>query len=93
MNRALGANMSDTAELIEAARAILPFLEASTDSHNELKKADTMPLMEAVAYLMKIQPQYDEAPAQQLRREAGEMEARDIAIERFRAAVAAFEEG
>jgi hypothetical protein len=34
-----------------------------------------------------------ETPAQRLRREADEMEAKDAAIERLRAAVAAFEEG
>ena len=79
------------AELLAASRALLPFLDASTDSDNAIKEADTMPPMEAVAYLMKIRPRYDETPAEKLRRQADELEAKDAAIARFRAAVAAFE--
>jgi len=67
--------MSDTTrELYEAATALLPFLEASTD---RIDLDQLIPL--------------GETPAQRLRRKADELEAKDAAIQRFRAAVAAFE--
>jgi len=74
-----------TMELLEAALVLLPFLKTSTDSCNEIKKADATLPDDAIAPL--------ETPAQRLRREADEMEAKDAAIERLRAAVAAFENG
>jgi hypothetical protein len=68
-------------ELFEAARALLPFLNASTDDRE----------LSALDYLRKNSPPACETTAQRLRREAGEIEAKDAAINRFRAAVAAFE--
>jgi len=66
--------MSDkTQELYQAAKALLPFLEASTD-----KSKDCLDRFR----LSKVE---------RLRQEADEMEAKDAAIQRFRAAVAAFE--
>jgi hypothetical protein len=79
-----------TMELLEAALVLLPYLKTSTDQYNDIKKADTLPPDEAIALLRKgTRP--PETPAQRLRREADEMEAKDAAIERLRAAVAAFE--
>jgi len=77
-------------ELLEAAKAVLPLLKASTDQYNALKKAVGMPLRDASDYLRKLAEKPDETPADSLRREADEMEAKDAAIKRFRAAVAAF---
>ena len=82
-----------TTELLKAALMLLPFLKASTDDCKDIKKAESMPPKAAAAYLMELGPWYDETPAQRLRREADEIEAKDAAIKRFRAAVAAFEEG
>jgi hypothetical protein len=65
-------------ELYEAATALLPFLEASTDPSD---------------YLNKALQHKDETQAQRLRRQADEIEAKDAAIHRFRAAAVAFEEG
>ena len=74
--------MRDTArELYEAAKALLPFLKASTDD-SELSTID---------YLRKNSPPACETTAQRLRREADEIEAKDAAINRFRKAVAALE--
>ena len=68
--------MTKESELYEAAKAVLEYLKASTD--------DTTALVDLV-YRHRI------APADRLRREADEIEARDAAIIRFRDAVAAFD--
>ena len=60
-----------TDELIEAAKALLPHLESSTDKHQGF--GDLM--------LPRVE---------RLRKEAADLEAKDAAIKRFRAAVAAF---
>lgn len=78
--------------LIEAAKAVLPYLKASTDRYNELKAVDAMSRKEADAWLRKSLEQPDETPAQKLRREADEMEAKDADIKRFREAIAACNE-
>ena len=59
--------------LYEAAVALLPHLEASTDKRG-------------AAWMEEVR---NYTRAQRLRREADEIEARDAAIERFRKAVAA----
>jgi hypothetical protein len=69
-----------TMELIEAALMLLPHLKASTD---DLK-------LEPLDYLRKNATPKGETPAQRMRREADELEAKDAAILRFRAAIAAF---
>jgi len=63
-------------ELYAAAKAMLPFLEVSTDES---------------AYFKKVLEHKGETQAQRLRRQADEIEAKDAAIVRFRAAVAAAE--
>ena len=75
-------------ELLEAAKALLPFLKASTDHFDMLAEADTNPPSEAIA-LIRSHQRPRETPAQRLRREADELEAKDAAIQRFRTAVAA----
>jgi hypothetical protein len=69
-----------TMELLEAAVMLLPYLKASTD---DLK-------LESLEYLRKNAAHKGETPAQRMRREADELEAKDAAILRFRAAIAAF---
>ena len=85
--------MSDkSTELLEAAKAVLPFLAASTDNRDRLAEIEAMgekPRSEAVDWIIARQK---EAPAERLRREADEMEAKDAAVKRFRAAVAAMVE-
>jgi hypothetical protein len=74
--------VSDAArELFEAAKAVLPFLKASTDDSE----------LSALEYLERTSPPPCETTARRLQREADEIEAKDAVIERFRAAVAAFE--
>jgi len=74
--------VSDAArELLEAAKAVLPFLKVSTDDSE----------LSALEYLKRTSPPPCETTAQRLRREASEIEAKDAVIKRFRAAVAAFE--
>ena len=68
--------MADTNDLIEAAKAVLPYLKASTDPST---------------YFATALQHKDETRPQRLRREADEIEAKDAVIGRFRAAVAAFE--
>ena len=63
-------------ELLEAAKALLPFLETSKDRLD--------------GYWEKLRPL---SRADRLRQEADEIEAKDAAILRFRAAIAAAEEG
>jgi hypothetical protein len=70
-------------ELYEAAKALLPFLKASTDDFK----------LDPLTWLRQTKAPEGETPAQRLRREAEAeaIEAKDAAIQRFRAAVAAFE--
>ena len=69
-----------TDELYEAALALLPYLNASTDGLE----------LTALERLKRVAPLEGETTAQRLRREADELEAKDAAIRRFRNAVAAF---
>ena len=68
-----------TDELYEAAKALLPYLEASTDGME----------LDAFEYLRRNSRPKGETPAQRMRREADDLEAKDSAIKRFRDAVAA----
>ena len=81
-----------TTELYEAAQAILPCLKASTDHRDVLRKIRTENTEEAIARMKAAQERDDISPADRLRKEADEMEAKDAAILRFRAAVAAIDE-
>jgi len=63
-------------ELFEAAKALLPLLSEEDE-------------LDPIAHLKR---HMNETPAQRLRREADEIEARERAIERLRAAVKAYGE-
>jgi DNA-binding PadR family transcriptional regulator len=78
-------------QLLEAAKALLPYLEASTDHRDSLiaisesGKEDLKRLNEEFKARERI------SPADRLRQQADEIEAKDAVIKRFRAAVAAQE--
>ena len=83
--------MTDKAtELLEAAKAVLPHLKASTDRTRP--DYDKMTCGEISAHLKKdIETSPMRLPAaERLRREADEIDARDEAIIRFRKAIAEF---
>lgn len=82
-----------TAELLEAAKAVLPFLQASTDHRDYLRSIRTATLEEDKKALEKAWKQDEQSPADRLRKQADEIEAKDAAIKRFRDAVAALSEG
>jgi hypothetical protein len=79
-----------TTELLEAAKAVLPFLEASNDKRDRILAVET-----SEEARRKVREDFDASmklsPVERLRREVDELEAKDTAILRFRAAVAAFE--
>lgn len=87
-----GVSTDKRAELVDAAKALLPHIEASDDFYHGLKKAKESGVANAALdYMIDRKPPRDETPAQKLRREAEEIEAKDSVIKRFRDAVAAFE--
>jgi hypothetical protein len=82
--------MTDANELLEAAKALLPYLKASTDQRKRLDY--TIATKEEILADMESDREkygWHLPRAEQLRREAVQIEAKDAAIERFRAAIAA----
>jgi hypothetical protein len=79
-------------ELLEAAKAVLPLLKASTDHRDTLLAIEKGTAEENEKVVEKIRAKDRMSPAEKLRMEADEIEAKDAAILRFRAAVAAFSE-
>jgi hypothetical protein len=77
-------------ELLEAAKAVLPLLKASTDKLAEPER--TMTAAELLADIQKSRAEMSVPRAEKLRREADEIEAKDAAILRFRSAIDAFGE-
>lgn len=69
--------MTDTSELIAAARALLPYLKTSTDPDNRS--------------IADVQRQFARSEAERLRQAADEVDAKEAAIWRFRWALDAIE--
>jgi hypothetical protein len=78
-------------ELLEAAKAVLPLLKASTDRIEEQKRRSERTSADIVAELRKDLDAANIPEADRLRQQAAELEAKDAAILRFRSAVAAFD--
>lgn len=83
--------MSDATELLEAAKAVLPYLEASTDHRDFLVEIDGKSQDAIKALTTELRERERISPAERLRKQADEIEAKDAVIKRFRAAVAALE--
>ena len=81
--------MTDTTELLEAAKALLPYLEASTDHRDELIAVRELSIEDTLKRGNERRKQYEVSPADRLRKKADEMEAKDAVIKRFRATVEA----
>ena len=76
--------MSDkSTELYEAAQAILQYLKASTDHRDLLRKIRTDSREEIMKATKAAHEREDISPADRLRQEADELEARDSAIARL----------
>lgn len=84
--------MTDTTELIAAVRGIMKYLKASTDHRDFLLSIRKDTKEQNAKALEEYRKQDEIAPADRLRKEADEMEARDAAIIRFRNALAALGE-
>ena len=78
-----------SAELLEAAKALLPYLEASTDHRNILVAMSEAGPDELQKLSEESRARNRISPADRLRKQADELEAKDAVIKRFRAAVAA----
>lgn len=78
-------------ELLEAAKGVLPFLDASTDHRDMLLRIRTESKEETDKAVKAHQKRDEISPADRLRQQADEMEAKDAAIMRFRAAIAAID--
>ena len=78
-------------ELLEAAKALLQYLEASTDHRDELRSVRKMTIEECIAQGEVARTESEVSPAEKLRRRASEIEAKDAAINRFRVAVTKLE--
>ena len=76
-------------ELLEAAKALLPYLEASTDDRDSRlayrKKLETMSEAEGLEEDKRLRA--IETPIERMKRQIVEMEAKDAIIKRFRKAV------
>ena len=86
------SGMTDKAdELLDAAKALLPYLKASTDHIDELLTVREFSIEDTIKRGNERRKQYEVSPADRLRKDADEIEAKDAAIRRFRAAVKAYE--
>ena len=84
--------MTDQSELLAAAIALLPYLKASTDHRDLLRRIRDEPVEATQPEVDAIVKRDMISPADRLREQALELEAKDAAILRFRAAVEACKE-